>query len=74
MTDVNQDLEVFPNHDPFLLYRARTRGAAGYFGAQRHQVERPLMRSSEGSKLYVADLLAARRNGVRPVSNDVRLT
>ncbi len=33
MTDVNQDLEVFPNHDPFLLYGTRTLGAAGYFGA-----------------------------------------
>jgi len=35
-------LEVFPNHDPFLLYGTRTRGAAAYFGVQRHQVERPL--------------------------------
>ena len=32
------------------------------------------MRFSERSKLYVADLLVARRNGVRLASNDVRLT
>ena len=50
---------------PYTGYGTRTRGAAAYFGVQRHQVERPLMRFSE---LYVADLLAVRRKGVRLAS------